>query len=145
MHGDHPASISHTRLKLNFSALNYHLFQKNFCPSPACALRDAPNCPSAQVLPNYCPIFAALREKLFASAAQLLGNRWHFASDKKKIDWFLNSISNADFLLVVSVCPIVYFFVKTFLPTCNACVFFVIVVVVVVVFLVCFSFCFVRS
>ena len=28
--------------------------------------------------------------KWFASAAQLPGNRFHCASDKKKIDWFLN-------------------------------------------------------
>ena len=38
----------------------------------------------------YCPSIAALREKWFASAAQLAGNRWHCASDKKKIDWLLN-------------------------------------------------------
>ena len=44
-----------------------------------------------------CPSFAALCEKLFTSAAQLLGNRWHGASDKKKIDWLLNGISTADF------------------------------------------------
>ena len=31
-----------------------------------------------------------MREKLFASAA--LGNRWHCASDKKKVDWFLRVI-----------------------------------------------------
>ena len=43
------------------------------------------------------PSFAALCEKLFTSAAQLLGNRWHGASDKKKIDWLLNGISTADF------------------------------------------------
>ena len=36
-------------------------------------------------------------EKLFASAAQLLGNRWQCASDEKKIDWFLHNISHDDF------------------------------------------------
>ena len=46
----------------------------------------------------YCPSFADLREKLFASAAQLLGNRWHCPSDmKKKNDSFLNDISHDDF------------------------------------------------
>ena len=39
--GDRLAWIFHTRLRLNFSALNYHLFRKNCCPSPACALWDA--------------------------------------------------------------------------------------------------------
>ena len=50
----------------------------------------------------YCPSFAALSEKLFTSAAQLLGNRWHCASDKKNIDWLLNGISTADFQLKLS-------------------------------------------
>ena len=37
----------------------------------------------------YCPSFAALRENLFNSAAQLLGNRWHCASDMKKTAWLV--------------------------------------------------------
>ena len=41
-------------------------------------------------------VFSALREKLFASAAQFLGNRRHCASDKKKIDWFLDGTSHDD-------------------------------------------------
>ena len=40
--GDRSGSISHTRLRLNFSALKHHLFQKNCCLSPACTLCDAP-------------------------------------------------------------------------------------------------------
>ena len=32
----------------------------------------------------YYPSFAALHEKFFASAVQLLGNRWRCASDRKK-------------------------------------------------------------
>ena len=41
-------------------------------------------------------IFAALREKVFASAAQLLGNGWHCASDNKNNSiGFLNGISSA--------------------------------------------------
>ena len=82
--GDRSASIFHTRLRLNFSALKYHLFQKNCCLSPACPLCDAPvEDPKHYFL--HCPCFAALRENLFASAAKLHGNRWHCASDKKKL------------------------------------------------------------
>ena len=93
---DRSASISHTRLRLHFSVLKYHLFQKNCCPSPACPLCSAPvEDPKHYFL--YSPSFAALREKLFASAAQLFGNRWHCASDEKKIDWFLKSIYHGDF------------------------------------------------
>ena len=74
----------------------------------------------------YCPSFAALREKLFASAAQLLGNRWHSASDNKTIDWFLNGISHDDFdTNVFSVRPITYFLVQplllTSIPLCMFC------------------------
>ena len=85
--GDRSASIFHTRLRLNFSALNYHLFQKNCCPPPACALCNA-SIKDVKHYFLYYPSFAALREKLFTSAAQLLGNRWHCASDKKKLIGF---------------------------------------------------------
>ena len=89
--GDHSASIFHTRLRLNFSALNYHLFQKKYCPSSACVLCDA-SIEDVKHYFLYCPSFSALREKLFTSAAHLLRNRWHCASDKKKnrlaVKWY---------------------------------------------------------
>ena len=59
-----------------------------------------------------CPSFAALCEKLFTSAAQLLGNRWHGASDKKKIDWLLNGISTADFQISVRLFQLVQSFIS---------------------------------
>ena len=40
--GDRAASIFHTRLRLNFSALNYDLFKRNCSVSSACTLCDAP-------------------------------------------------------------------------------------------------------
>ena len=56
--GDRSASTSHTCLRLNFGALNYQLFQTNCCPSPACALCDAPakgaKHYSLHVLPKFC-------------------------------------------------------------------------------------------
>ena len=73
-----------------------------------------------------CPSFAALCEKLFTSAVQLLGNRWHGASDKKKIDWLLNGISTADFQIKVrlfSACPVLYFTIKLLLLV-AVCVFY---------------------
>ena len=73
-----------------------------------------------------CPSFAALCEKLFTSAVQLLGNRWHGASDKKKIDWLLNGISTADFQIKVrlfSACPVLYFAIKL-LPLVAVCFYF---------------------
>ena len=68
----------------------------------------------------YWPSFAALREKLYYSAAQFLENRWHCASDKKKFDWCLNGISHDDFDTTVeffSVSPIIFFLVQPFLLT----------------------------
>ena len=58
-------------------------FSENF----ACALCDA-SFEDVKHYFLYYPSFAALREKMFTSAAQLLGNRRHCASDKKKIVWF---------------------------------------------------------
>ena len=68
--GDHSASVFHTRLRLNFSALNYHLFQKNCCPSSACVLCDA-SIEDVKHYFLYCPSFSALREKLFTSGLGL--------------------------------------------------------------------------
>jgi len=59
-----------------------------------------------------CPSFAALCEKLFTSAAQLLGNRWHGASEKKKINWLLNGISTADFQINVRLFQLVQSFIS---------------------------------
>ena len=96
---DRSASIFHTRLRLNFILVPYIItfFRKIAVLSPACALCDA----SIEDMKRYflyCPSFAALREKLFTSAAQLLENRWHCASDKKKIDWLLKDITTADLI-----------------------------------------------
>ena len=82
--------------KNDFSSPKYHLFQKHCCLSPACPLSDAP----VEVLKHYFlywPSFATLREALFASVAQLLGNRWHCASDKKKNRLVLKRISDDGF------------------------------------------------
>ena len=108
--GDRSASIFHSCLRLNFSALHYHLFQKNCCYSPACALCNA-STEDVKRYFLYCPRFAALREKLFTSAAHLLENRWHCASDKKKIDWLLNGTSTSDFLINVRLFQLVQSFI----------------------------------
>ena len=114
--GDRTASISHTRLRRNINALKYHLFQKNCRPSPACPLCDAHLEDPKHFL--YCPSFAALREKLSASAAHLLGNRWHCASDRKKVDWFLTCISHDDFDTNVTFFQYVQSFISLFNRFC---------------------------
>ena len=60
----------------------------------------------------YCPSFATLSEKLFTSAAQLLGNRWHGDSKiRKKSIGFLKGISTADFLINVRLFQLVQSFI----------------------------------
>ena len=116
--GDRSGSIFHTCLRLNFTALNYHLFKKNCCPLSACALCDS-STKDVKHYFLYCPSFAALmREKLFTSVAQLLGYRWHCASDKKKIDWLLNGISTADFQINIRLFQLAQSFI---LPLNRSC------------------------
>ena len=67
----------------------------------------------------YCPSFAVLREKLFSSAAKLLGNRRHCTSDKKKNRLAFNGISNADFAQ-----SFIIMFNSQFLLTILVCFFF---------------------
>ena len=140
--GDRLGWIFHTRLRLNFTALNYHLFQKNCCPQPACALCDT----SIEDVKHYflhCPSFAALCEKLFTSAAQLLGNRWHCASDKKKIDWLLSGISTADFQINWG-CPVVYFAMKSLLLVAGCVIYLYMYIIYIFCLFVCFFLLFFR-
>ena len=102
--GDPSASTSHTRLRLNFSVLKYHLFQKNCCLSPACPLSDAPvEYPKHWFL--YCPSCAALRLK---TCLPPLHNYPDIDSIvlpiRKKIDWFLNGISNDEEVILTLLC-----------------------------------------
>ena len=67
--GDRSASIFHTRLRLNFSALNHDLFKKNCSVSTICTFCDAPiEDAHAKHYFLYCPSFSVLRVILFASA-----------------------------------------------------------------------------
>ena len=80
--GDRSASIFHTRLRLNFSAL-IMTFLRTIAVSTVCTFCDA-HIEDAKHYFLYCPRFAALRVILFASAAHWLGDGWLLASDKKK-------------------------------------------------------------
>ena len=110
--GDRSASIFHTRLRLNFSALNYDLFTKNCSVSPACKYCNA-SIEDAKHYFLYCPSFAALRHDiLLASAAHLLGDRWLSASDKKRIDWLLNGVPDIEFQINVNLFQSVQSFIS---------------------------------
>ena len=106
---DRLASIFHTRLRLNFSALNYDLFTKNCSVSPACKYCNA-SIEDARHYFLYCPSFAALCNILLASAAHLLGDKW--LADKKKIDWLLNGVPDIEFQTNVNLLQSVQSFIS---------------------------------
>ena len=84
----------------------------SYLHSPKCIVTPQRTVGTRNIFFLYCPSFAAQRETLFTSAAQLLGNRWHCASDKKKIDWLLNGISTADFQINVRLFQLVHSFIS---------------------------------
>jgi len=97
--GDSVASIFHSPLRLNFSALNYDLFKRNCSASSVCAVHQLK-------MLNYflfCSSFSALCETLFSSAAHLLGDKWLLASDKKRIGFLLNGVPGLDFQIIVNL------------------------------------------
>ena len=90
------ASVSHTCLGLNFSALKYHFFQKNCCQSPAC-----PHCNATVEDPKLYFLHYLSFAAPSASCLPPLHNYSEIGGIvlpiRKKIDWFLNSISHDDF------------------------------------------------
>ena len=53
----------------------------------------------------------------------LLGNRWHCASDKKKIGWLLYGISTANFQIIVRLFQLVQSFILlSFIASVSCCV-----------------------
>ena len=74
---DRAASIFHSHLRLNFSTVNHDLFKKTFSFLSDCRLCGA--------LAEDVRVLLFCRETLFASTAHSLGDKWLFASDKRKI------------------------------------------------------------
>ena len=116
--GDRPASISHTRLRLNFSALKYHLFQKNCCPVLfATHLLKTLNvniifC-TAQVL------LLCLKSCLPTLHIYLETDSIVLPIKKKLINFYVVFLTMILILMLCffSVCPIIYFLVNPFLLT----------------------------
>ena len=72
-------NVNHTRLRLGLSALNSHRFLYGFIPSASC-----PNCGHDTEDTGHfffiCPAYAALREEMFASMGQIIGDDHHMFS-----------------------------------------------------------------
>ena len=100
--GDCATLIFYSCLRLHFSTLNQDRFKKNCSSSSVCHLCGA----LVEDVKHYflfCPSFAALHKTLFSFTANLLGDEWLFASDKRKIDFLLNGDPGFDFQINVNL------------------------------------------
>jgi hypothetical protein len=82
------ASVLHTRLRLGFCALNDYLYRINCCNSPLCIC-----CHQNETVKHYlllCLRFAAQRNELLTSAAQVCGKAWLTSNDNGKLEFLLN-------------------------------------------------------
>ena len=89
------ASIYHTRLRLGFSCLREYLFRINRCASPFCEcgidIESVKHCFS------FCPRYAAQRNLLLTSAANILGDTCSSSSDAKKLDFLLYGVESVNY------------------------------------------------
>ena len=77
------ASVLHTRLRLGYCALNHYLYSINCCNSPLCVCGLENESVKHYLLS--CPCFAAQRNKLLTSAAQVCGQSWLVSGDNEKV------------------------------------------------------------
>ena len=89
------ASIYHTRLRLGFSCLREYLFRINRCASPFCEcgidIESVKHCFS------FCPRYAAQRNLLLTSAANILGDTCSSSSDAKKLNFLLYGVKSVNY------------------------------------------------
>ncbi len=89
---DRFSSIIHTRLRLGCCGLNDYLFKIQCKPSSICVCNT-----DHESIVHYllkCPRYAALRQNLLSSAAQIFGNNWYLLSDLQKVNIFLHGSKN---------------------------------------------------
>ena len=89
------ASIYHTRLRLGFSCLREYLFKINRCASPFCEC--GLDIESVKHFFLFCPRYAAQRNLLLTSAANILGETWSSSSDAKKLNFLLYGVKSANY------------------------------------------------
>ena len=96
------ASIDHTRLRLGFSCLRKYLFKINRCASPFCEC--GLDTESVKHFFLFCPRYAAQRNLLLTSAANILGETWSSSSDAKKLNFFCTALN-----LQIMISTVLYF------------------------------------
>ena len=83
------ASIYHTRLRLGFSCLRGYLFRTDRCASPFC--KCGIDIESVKHLFLFCPRYAAQRNLLLTSAANILGG--HLAAMLRNLILFCTALN----------------------------------------------------
>ena len=89
------ASIDHTRLRLGFCCLREYLFKINRCASPFCEC--GLDTESVKHFFLFCPRYAAQRNLLLTSAANILGETWSSSSVAKKLNFLLYGVKSANY------------------------------------------------
>ena len=95
------ASIYHTRLSLGFSCLREYLFQINLCASPFCECSI--DIESVKHFFWFCRRYAAQRNLLLTSAANILDEMWSSSSDAnlKKLIFLLYGLKPANYDIIL--------------------------------------------
>ena len=105
------ASIFHTRLRLDFSALNYHLCRKIVVFSLR-VLFVMRLLKTWNIISYTAQVLLLCVTSCLSPLHNYLDGRSQCASDKEKIDWLLNGISAADFQVNVRLFQLVWSFVS---------------------------------
>ena len=89
------ASIDHTRLRLGFSCLREYLFKINSCVSPICECSFDSESVKHFIL--YCLRYAAQRDVLITSGANVLDETWSSSSKARNVNFLLYGVESVNY------------------------------------------------
>ena len=78
MIGERHNQLNHTQIRLNFSPLNFHLYQRHCINSPNCSCGD-----TLEISHHYfflCPQFTQQRNILFSKLKNIIADQQHFTT-----------------------------------------------------------------
>ncbi len=108
-YGDRYSQMSHTRIRVKFSNLNFHLFNYNLVPSPNC-----PNCNLPETPNHYffiCNKFTAERIKMLHEIERIL--RSNNINNKITLDLVLHGTEKLSHTLNIKLLEAVHSFIRT--------------------------------
>ena len=89
------ASVNHTRLRLGFSCLREYLFKIDSCVSPICECSFDSESVKHFIL--YCLRYAAQRDVLITSGANVLDETWSSISKARNINFLLYGVESVNY------------------------------------------------